>query len=607
MSNNVTIAKQQEAPPATKPSRRRFFKTTGIALMSASMNKRVYAQNRQTESNPFRLLQPAAAEEIAIAGELQQRMQTLWQRLQEPLYQYQGIITCSTHAECPGDWYGRTLLALVLLSRSLKADTSPAEILLQRLPEQMNRKGYYGEKVADIHYDETKVASHNFLLRSLCAAYEWTHDQALLDRVDTIVQKLFLPLRRSIHTYPDHLQRQNIETPDALIGMQAGRVGRWRLCTDTGVLFFSLDGLAHALSLTLQPQWRDLVDTMISRFAELDLLHIKAQTHSTLTTSRALLRLYRLYGDRHYLDLARDRYELYRTHAWTQDLQNYNWFRRPQWTEGCAIIDSFMVAMSLWQETAASRYLHDAHLIYYTAMRHNQWPNGGYGTTNCLGADNSLHLQHGEEATWCCTMRGGEGLAAAMQWSYLYDPHHLVIPFYCDSQARLRFPDGTLHLRQRTRYPYQGECLLDIIDTTVKQAKTVWLFLPFLKEPQNAAVTVNGLNVSAEYEHSFLRFKHVFNKGDRITLTFSLALRNEPSLVQNSSTAHERFFHGPLMLGYRGAKTLTLNDLSNLRHTGNAHYQDDTSGLLLQALDYDSFQTMAEAKSEKVQFLFPAG
>jgi DUF1680 family protein len=373
------------------------------------------------------------------------------------------------------------------------------------------------------------------------------------------------------------------------------------------VLFFSLDGLTHVLSLTQNKKLRDLVDIMIARFAQLDLLQIKAQTHSTLTTVRALLRMYRLYGDLDYLNLARERYDLYRAHAWTEDMQNYNWFQRPQWTEGCAIIDSFMAALSLWQETAESRYLQDAHLIYYTAMRHNQWPNGGYGTTNCLGADSSYHLKHGDEATWCCTMRGSEGLATAMQWTCLFDNQNIVIPFYCDNTMQLVFPDGSLQIRQTTRYPQFGECTFQVTSASLQQPKTVWFFIPFLNKADHTVLDVNGLQVKGEFQNSFLRFSHYFKTGDTIRLTFPVTLRSEKPLTTSRSNEYSRFFHGPLMLGHRGTELITLPQVSRLHEFRDGQYRDDFSGISLQALDYDSFSSMAEAKTEKVQFLFPAG
>jgi hypothetical protein len=588
-------------------SRRRFITTTGTALMSASVIHTLHARSKGSEPNPFHLLQLPAVENITIAGELQPRMQRLLQRLHKPLYQYDAIVTCQTHSECPGDWYGRTLLALVQLSRGLNSESAAVQVLLKRLPEQMNKEGYFGATVADIHYDETKVASHNFLLRGLCSAYEWTHNQTLLDLADSIVRRLFLPLRQAIPTYPDHIQRQHLVTGDVLIGMQAGSVGRWRLCTDTGVLFFSLDGLTHVLSLTQNKKLRDLVEIMIARFAQLDLLQIKAQTHATLTTVRALLRMYRLYGDPHYLTLARQRYDLYRAHAWTEDMQNYNWFQRPQWTEGCAIIDSFMAALSLWQETAEAQYLHDAHLIYYTAMRHNQWPNGGYGTTNCLGAENTYHLKHGDEATWCCTMRGGEGLATAVQYTCLFDDRHIVIPFYCDNRMQLVFPDGALHMQQTTRYPQHGECTIQVTSASLQQPKTVWLFIPFLNKADHAILNVNGHQVAGEFQHSFLRFSHYFKTGDTIRLTFPITLRIEKPLTTSRSNEYSRFFHGPMMLGHRGRDLVTVKQVSELREIRDGQYQDATSGIALRALDYDSFSSMAEAKAEPVQFLFPAG
>jgi DUF1680 family protein len=49
-------------------------------------------------------------------------------------------------------------------------------------------------------------------------------------------------------------------------------------------------------------------------------------------------------------------------------------------------------------------------------------------------------------------MRGGEGIARAIQYSYFQDKDTVVLPFYSNGMATLRFAEGTCKVRQETGY-----------------------------------------------------------------------------------------------------------------------------------------------------------
>ena len=62
----------------------------------------------------------------------------------------------------------------------------------------------------------------------------------------------------------------------------------------------------------------------------------------------------------------------------TENHENYNWFDRfDTWTEPCAIIDSYLLAVQLWEHTMKPEYRDDAELIYYNGICHTQRNNGG--------------------------------------------------------------------------------------------------------------------------------------------------------------------------------------------------------------------------------------
>jgi hypothetical protein len=290
-----------------------------------------------------------------------------------------------------------------------------------------------------------------------------------LAQIRTIVRNLALPLRGKYAAYPiDPEMRTRAAAPSnpgAVDGHLSGQHGDWVVSSDTGCAFIFLDGIANAwvvlkaANAPEAPALKAVVDEAIARFAEVDLVAIKAQTHASLTATRGLLRIYAETGDAALLQAAQARYQLYRATAMTEHYANTNWFGRPDsWTEPCAIIDSFMVATQLWQHTGDAAYLEDAHLIWFNGVGRGMRANGGFGTDTCPGFGSPFVKVRSYEAYFCCTMRGGEGHARAAQYLYFTRPGELTVPFFSDSQATVDLgtpsAPAPITLRQTTGYPY---------------------------------------------------------------------------------------------------------------------------------------------------------
>ncbi len=107
--------------------------------------------------------------------------------------------------------------------------------------------------------------------------------------IDKVVRNLALPTRGQHATYPI-----DPATPALTLAAPRGRslrhVGNWKLSSDIGCDFIFLDGVTHAYQVRGGADLKALIDEMITRFLEVDVVAIKAQTHATLTALRALLR-----------------------------------------------------------------------------------------------------------------------------------------------------------------------------------------------------------------------------------------------------------------------------------------------------------------------------
>ncbi|MFR1758214.1 MAG: hypothetical protein ACLSX2_00720 [Christensenellaceae bacterium] len=322
-------------------------------------------------------------------------------RLEGPEYRPDAIFTAD-QAGWPGDWEGRAILGQCLICRVTGKTPSYLEEILQALGARFNARGYLGPILPEGEFDEQQLSGHSWLLRGLCEAYEQAGNPHLLAMIRRIVEALFLPAQAAYDRYP--LDRRDHVVSGAEAGRVAARSGCWHISTDTGCAFIPLDGVSHAYRLLKDPAIAGLLRAMIGRYLQLDFTALMVQTHATLTGCRGLLRFAMDTGDASLLQEARRIFDLYCREGMTAHYANYNWFGRPQWTEPCAVIDSYMLAMQLYAATGCPDYLETARMIGFNGLFRGQRANGGFGTDSCPGlsggsaGDLAMSLY---EAPWC--------------------------------------------------------------------------------------------------------------------------------------------------------------------------------------------------------------
>jgi DUF1680 family protein len=126
--------------------------------------------------------------------------------------------------------------------------------------------------------------------------------------------------------------------------------------------------------------------------------------------------------------------------------------------------------MQLYAETGERGYLTIAQRIYYNGIGFGQRENGGFGCDNCLGAvgveNNRILRLHCPEAYWCCTMRGGEGIASVAEYAYLVDGNTVTVPYFSSSDAEIPVGGGVLSLSQKSSYPMEGKTVFTVKNNT---------------------------------------------------------------------------------------------------------------------------------------------
>jgi len=555
---------------------------------------------------------PLPLGDVVPAGDLHRRCALNFSRLHDEPFRFAAMVKANTAAEAPGDWIGRAMLGLSVLGQALRFEPLYLEEIMAKLPSALNARGYIGLIHTAGTADENQVGGHNGLLRGLCEYYLWQRDPRALAVIRSVVTNLMLPTRDLYAAYPDEkLAKLAAGRP---IGLTVKNEGVWvGLSTDIGTVFFTLDALTQVYTIDPTPELRGLIETMMARYTRLDVRKIGAQTHSTLSTLRGIFRWWEEVDPRpELLALVRERYRLYRGNAETEHYANYNWFGRPEWTEACGVVDSFLLAVQLWRATGEADYLQAAHRVYFNALCYAQRPNGGFGCDLCVGADGRVVLApHPKifEAPWCCSMRGAEGLARAAQFNLMTEARAGAVwaPFYFEGDYTLRFPDGEIAVRCTSEYPQAGRVRWTVLRSTADTAKEWHFLVPPGVPPRALALNHAGRAVELREAAGFMTAALVLAAGDVLALDFPMALTVKQPATAALPAGYHRFCHGPLVLGAERPDVVSLEAADEFLALGRGRYRCRRTGTLLAPVDDLTYRSEAEARAHRAQLVFKDG
>lgn len=480
-------------------------------------------------------LKPIPFEDQSPDGLLKARAELSFRRLQEPYFQWDNVSRVNFGA-FPGDALGRTINGLTLLSQALH-QPEPASLkeIMRRVPALANPDGYLGPKLPESRANEDTMAGHNRYTYGLAEYALWTKDPAAKESLKRMVANLFVPARAAIAGYR--------ETSEAKVD--------WHLSGgDVGQFFTTLDGMTRAYALVPSPEFKATIETAIERYRKLDLVGLSAQTHAMLSAATGILRWHEIHHRPEDLAFAEALYKQYRALAMTETFENYNWFNKPQWTEACGVIDSFILTVNLWRQTGRANYLEDAHLILFNGLLPGQLHNGGFGTGPCVGhATGTCRTKLHSEAPFCCSMRGGEGIARAIQYSYFQDKDTVVLPFYSNGMATLRFAEGTCKVRQETGYPHKGQVRLEVLESQLNAEKKWRFFVPSWALKDSFEIRVNGKMAEPRLADSFAEIAVQLVRGTVVEVVFQQERGPRPAVQDELAQGATRYFDGPLLLG----------------------------------------------------------
>lgn len=554
----------------------------------------------ETKQNTPRI-SPVGFENTIFKGELNTRITKNYNRLEESRYQPESVfLTDEQSGNWPGDTEGRTILGLILDAQSSHRDPRYLQKIIELIPAHLNEKGYMG-KVYQNLMDEQQLSGNGWMLRGLCEYYAWKKDGRVLSVIQSIVNNLFIPGKGYYASYPI-APEQRIKGVGDKSGSIQNTINNWQLSSDIGCVFIGMEGAIHAYQYVPSQELKDVIEEMINRFLKMDPITIQAQTHAFLTGCRGLIRYSELTHDESYVHEVVKRWDLYRNYGMTENYANYNWFRRyDTWTEPCAIVDSYLLSTQLWMHTQDINYLHDAERIYYNALCFAQRYNGGFGCDNCPGIHSKEDVLkvRADEAYWCCTMRGGEGLSCVAKYAAFKGNNR--IHYFTSYHAGIYKMDD-LSIEVKTDYPFS-----DIVNFRVKGASDKKQKIRFVipSGVNNTTIKINGKAYPFEEEKGFICFEDRLKENDEIEISFAREIQRVSTLnKENTNQKQIKISYGPLLFGYSGEENIDLKTTDQVRYSGNKTIEINDGKYVLTPIYHLCDSNILSGSGYKHQILF---
>lgn len=531
-----------------------------------------------------------------IGGELLRRMILSKERMMSDHYNPEKFLTEEfvSGADWPGDTEGRLLLALAMLFKALNEKSDYVRAYFEKILSFMNADGYLGAVIDENNINEQSLSGNSWLMRGIAEYYEWTKDERAYKAIENMAKGLFLKTLHKYRSYPMETDMR-LQNTGAESGSLTGQsVMGWLPSTDIGCAYIMMDGVSHAYRILKWDSLYELLSEMIETFSKVDLKKCAFQTHASLSCARGMLRAGIESGRKDWKDEAIRQFDYYLENGITENYENHNWYTRPEWTEPCAIIDSFILAADIWRLTKKEKYLHTAHLILYNALYRAQRANGGFGCDNCVGADGKALFVKTYEAWWCCSMRGGDGLSNVARAVAATENGKVYLPFYHAGRVNL----SGFAFEIESGYPYKGEIRISVLSSDGQEREMA------LVKPENArAFTVSGAEIISE-ENGFVFIKKAFRAGDVIEIRFDFALAVVPARDEMQENA-KTILWGNLYLGTETEKDLPCPDVEKmtLSDAEKAVFTDE-NGREYAPLGHLTFETEEKIQNSRIQMIF---
>lgn len=243
------------------------------------------------------------------------------------------------------------------------------------------------------------------------------------------------------------------------------------------------------------------------------------------------------------------------------------------YAETCAAIGSVMWNWRMLMLDGDARYADLLETTLYNAVLPGLSLDGQeYFYQNPLEDDGS-HRRQPWFGCACCPPNVARTLASLPSYFYSVSEEGIWIHLYAEGEAHIQLSDGrTVVLRQRTRYPWDGEVLIEVEG---EGNFTLRLRIPSWCE-EGASLEVNGDPFSTQLQPgSYAEVRREWRSGDGIRLTLPMSVRQlecHPYVAENLGRV--ALMRGPLLYCVEGADNPGL-DPHDLVLPSNAEFSEE--------------------------------
>jgi DUF1680 family protein len=417
-----------------------------------------------------------------------------------------------------GDVSGRYIGALSLASRQNGERYPMLDRIVTGAIKLQQPDGHFGAPMSTgpvVDSDMATLWGNGRMLIGLLEYYDLTH------RADVLAAA-----RKLGDFYVNAAARFNSEDVRTAYNGEKFAVGY--ICWTNG-----LEGLAELYRVTKAEPYLALSRDIAARTDR----HPSQHSHGFLTTVRGVVALYKVTGEKRYLEQAETEWQgvLDSGNVLVQGAVPEMFAPQIKRDEGCSEADWLRLSLDLWDLTRQPKYMQQAQITLFNEMAMNQFHTGDFGHHTLSSAGLVAPFAH---AWWCCTFHGLRALAAVFRSVF----HNEAGALFYDLPVDGRGAAAGLTVRAESALERNASVQLSVVKAD-ERPHELRVRVPDWATGVNLSLA--GQPMKAEIKDGYLVASRVWKAGDVVTATYALQTR----LVKRGNEGRQAaVFHGPWLL-----------------------------------------------------------
>jgi uncharacterized protein len=274
------------------------------------------------------------------------------------------------------------------------------------------------------------------------------------------------------------------------------------------------------------------------------------QVHCQLSTTRGLLDLYELTGEKRYLQPVLDLHEyILNELVWASGGIGFYYFR-PEENETCADADWLRLNLQLWRVTRQAGYMDMAERILLNQLFFNQVDTGGFCYLR------GLENRAGAVFDACCSHHGPRALYEVIRYIYTYEQDSTWVNLFFPNEARFEVEKGITEISCSVEES-PGKFISHFsIKRVTNHEHTLHVRVP--SWASHVRIEMNGQDVVVDNVLNYLCIHRKWSSGDKLTVQFDI----QPRLLKGQTLGRHVISQLEAAITY-GPRLFCLNDSHN--------------------------------------------